>query len=181
MACKHINRENKKEIGTKNTKVEVQKNNQEIIEQNENKQSQLEEHQQKTYHICSFPEDNEILEKKAEMERYNEEEKELLMRVVKEIRYDPEKVPPYLRYIDRKKVRTATMKINKIASLIMIDLITEKNSVLRAAGNIVIELQKQGDDRKRTTKLVKQNFREAEGIMERVRRIKWNETKGIEK
>ena len=116
MACKHINRENKKEIGTKNTKVEVQKNDQEIIEQNENEQSQLEEHQQKTYHICSFPDDNEMLEKRAEMERHNEEEKELLMRVVKEIRYDPEKVPPNLRYIDRKKVRTATMKINKIAS-----------------------------------------------------------------
>ena len=35
--------------------------------------------------------------KKAEMESYNEEEKELLMRVVKEIRYDPERIPPNLR------------------------------------------------------------------------------------
>ena len=38
----------------------------------------------KTYHICLFPEDDKTLEKKAETERYNEEEKELLMRVVKE-------------------------------------------------------------------------------------------------
>ena len=88
----------------KNSKVEVQENVQEITEHNENKHGQAEERgaqeilveqehekeqQQKTYHVFSFPEDNEILVKKAEMERYNEEEKELLMRVAKEIRYDP--------------------------------------------------------------------------------------------
>ena len=104
------------------------------------KQGHENEQQQKTYHICSFPEDNEILLKKAELERYNEEEKELLMRVVKEIRYDPERIPPNLRYIDRKKVRAATVKITKIESLIKSEKITETNSVLRAAGNIVAEM-----------------------------------------
>ena len=74
------------------------------------------------------------------MERYNEEEKELLMRVVKEIRYDPERIPPNLRYTDRKKVRAATAKINKIASLIKTETVTETNSVLRAAVNIVAEM-----------------------------------------
>ena len=74
------------------------------------------------------------------MERYNEEEKELLMRVVKEIRCDPERIPPNLRYTDRKKVRAATAKINKIASLIKTETITETNSVLRAAVNIVAEM-----------------------------------------
>ena len=74
------------------------------------------------------------------MERYNEEEKELLMRVVKEIRYDPERIPPNLRYTDRMKVRAATAKINKIASLIKTETITETNSVLRAAVNIVAEM-----------------------------------------
>ena len=74
------------------------------------------------------------------MERYNEEVKELLMRVVKEIRYDPERIPPNLRYTDRKKVRAATAKINKIASLIKTETITETNSVLRAAVNIVAEM-----------------------------------------
>ena len=59
------------------------------------------------------------------MERYNEEEKELLMRLMKEIRYDPERIPPYLRYIDRKKVREATVNINEIVSLIKIETITE--------------------------------------------------------
>ena len=74
----------------KNSKVEVQENDKEIIWNNENKQGQLEEQgvqgtlveqgheneqQQKTYLICSFPEDNEILVKKAKIERYNEEEK----------------------------------------------------------------------------------------------------------
>ena len=78
--------------------------------------------------------------KKAETEKYNEEEKELLMRVRKEIRYDPEKIPPNLRYIDRKKVREATVKINKIASLIKTETITETNSVLCASGNVVAEM-----------------------------------------
>ena len=76
------------------------------------------EQQQKIYHVCSFPENDEILLKKAEIERYNEEEKELLMRVAKEIRYDPERIPPNLRYIDRTKVRLATVKINKIVYLL---------------------------------------------------------------
>ena len=62
------------------------------------------------------------------------------MRVVKEIRYDPERIPPNLRYIDRKKFRVATVKINKIVSLIKTETITEINSVLRAAGNIVAEM-----------------------------------------
>ena len=98
------------------------------------------EQQQKTYHVCSFPEDDEILVKKAEMERYNEEEKELLMRVAKEIRYDPERIPPNLRYIDRKKVREATVKTNKNVCLIKTETITETNSALRTAGNVVAEM-----------------------------------------
>ena len=74
------------------------------------------------------------------MERYNEEEKELLMRVAKEIRYDPERIPPNLRYIDRKKVREATVKTNKNVSLIKTETITETNSALRTAGNAVAEM-----------------------------------------
>ena len=62
------------------------------------------------------------------------------MKVVKEIRYDPERNPPNLRYFDRKKVTAATVKINKIVSLIKTETITETNSVLRAAGNIVAEI-----------------------------------------
>ena len=53
------------------------------------KQEHENEQQQKTYNICSFQKDDEILVKKVQMERYCEEEKELLMRVVKVIRYDP--------------------------------------------------------------------------------------------
>ena len=73
-------------------------------------------------------------------ERHNEKEKELLMRVVKEIRYDPERIPPNLRYFDRNKVRAATVKINKIVSLTKTETITEKNSVLRYVGNIVVDV-----------------------------------------
>ena len=64
--------------------------------------------------ICSFAGDDEILVKKGEMERCNEEEKELLMRLAKEIRYHPERISPNLRYIDRKKVRAATMKTKRL-------------------------------------------------------------------
>ena len=74
------------------------------------------------------------------MERYSEAEKEMLIRVAKEIRYDPERIPPNLRYIDKKKVRAATVKINKFVSLIKAETIVETNSVLRAAGNFVAEM-----------------------------------------
>ena len=62
------------------------------------------------------------------------------MRVAKEIRYDLDRIPRNLRYIDRKKVRVATAKINKIVSLTKTVTITETNSVLRAAGNIIAEI-----------------------------------------
>ena len=74
------------------------------------------------------------------MESYNKEEKELLMRVIKEIIYDSERIPSNLRYIDRKKARAATVKINKIVSLIKTETITVTNSVLSAASNIVAEM-----------------------------------------
>ena len=57
-------------------------------------------------------------QRKAEMKSCNEEEKEPLMRVVKEIRCDRERIPSNLRYIDRKNVRAATVKINKNISFI---------------------------------------------------------------
>ena len=154
--------------------MEVQENDQEIIEHNENKQSHSEEQvvqkilveqgheneqQQKTYHICSFPEDDKTLEKKAETKRYNEEEKELLMRVVKEIRYDPERIPSNLRYIDRKKVRTTTVKINKIVSLIKMKQLQKQIQYYPLLG---IMLSQKQDDRKQSIKLEKKNFRETE-------------------
>ena len=74
------------------------------------------------------------------MERYNEEEKELLKGEVKEIKYDLERISPNLRYIDRKKVRAATVKISKFVSLIKTETITETNSVLHAVGNIIAEM-----------------------------------------
>ena len=78
--------------------------------------------------------------KKAEIKRYNKQKTKLLMTVVKEIRYDPMRIPPNLRYIDRKKVRAATARVKKIVSLIKTEKITETNSVLHASGNIVTEI-----------------------------------------
>ena len=78
----------------------------EIIKHSKNKRSQpvekeallveqehgIEQHQE-TYCTSLFPEVVEILVRKTEMESCNKEEKELLMRVVKEIRCDPERMP----------------------------------------------------------------------------------------
>ena len=132
------------------------------------------------HHICSFLEDGEISVKKAEMERYNDEEKELLMRVVKEIRHDPERISPNLKYIDRKKVRAATVKINKIVSLIKTETITETNSVLRAVGSIFAEMV--GYKKKKMTGDRQPNWRrrileKQKVITQRVRTIKQNETR----
>ena len=96
------------------------------------------------------------------------------MRVVKDIRYDPERITSSLRYIDREKVRTATVEINKIVSLIKTETITETNSVLRAAGNTVAEMV--GYKNKKMIGNRQSNWRrrilEAEGIIQRVKTIK---------
>ena len=85
---------------------------QEIIEHNKNKQRQSEEQtlqeilveqerksaqQYETYHVSSFKENDKILMRKGEIEIPSQEEKELLMRVVKKIRFDPDNNSPNLR------------------------------------------------------------------------------------
>ena len=152
--------------------MEDQDDDLEIMEHDENKQSQLKEQgaqgvlvkqvheseqQKETYLISLLPEDDETLVRKAETENCNEEEKKLLMRLVKEIRFDPERTSPNPRYIDKKKVKTATVKIKKILSLIKTETITETNSVLRASGNIIAEMV--GYKRKETTGNWQQNWR----------------------
>ena len=78
---------------------------------------------------------------RAEIERYDEEEKELLRKVLNEIRQNSKKIAPNLRYNDRNKVIAATMKvINKVIALIRTESIMETNIVLRAAGNVVAEM-----------------------------------------
>ena len=42
--------------------------------------------------------------------------------------------------MDGKKVRAATSRVNKILHLVVTGMITETNTVLRAAGNAVSEL-----------------------------------------
>ena len=81
------------------------------------------------------------------------------MRVVKEIRYDPERIPSKLRYIDRKKVRTTTVKINKIVSLIKMKQLQKQ---IQYYPLLAIMLSQKQDDRKQSIKLEKKNFRETE-------------------
>ena len=57
------------------------------------------------------------------------------MRVVKDIRCYPQRIPPNLRYIDRKKVRAATVKINKIGKLKQVLKQTQNY-----AGNIIVKM-----------------------------------------
>ena len=81
------------------------------------------------------------------------------MRVVKEIRYDPERIPSNLRYIDRKKVRTTTVKIKKIVSLIKMKQLQKQ---IQYYPLLAIMLSQKQDDRKQSIKLEKKNFRETE-------------------
>ena len=115
-------KEIRKQWKRSNSTVEVQENEEEKIEHKKNQKNHLQEQgvqevsveqgndseqQQETHHISLFLEDDEILVKKAEMESLSGGEKERLMRVVKKIRRDPERILANLRYIDRKKVRAA--------------------------------------------------------------------------
>lgn len=83
-----------------------------------------------------FPEDDDSVVRRA----CDEEEKELIRKVLNEIRKKTDKIPPNLRYNDRRKVKAATMKVNKVIALIRTESITETNIVLRAAGNVVAEM-----------------------------------------
>ena len=87
-----------------------------------------------------FPEDDEIVVRRAEIERYDEEEKELLRKVLNEIRQNPENILPNLIYNDKKKVKADTMKVNKVIALIRTESIMVTNIVLRAASNVVAEM-----------------------------------------
>ncbi|XP_037787453.1 uncharacterized protein LOC119583012 [Penaeus monodon] len=73
-------------------------------------------------------------------ERVMKRKKKLIRKVLNEIRENPDKIPPNPRYNDRRKVKAATMKVNKVIALIRTESITETNIVLRAAGNVVAEM-----------------------------------------
>ena len=53
---------------------------------------------------------------------------------------NPDKIPPNLRYIERKKVKEATNRINKVISIITTENITETNTLIRAAANCVADM-----------------------------------------
>ena len=62
--------------------------------------------------------------------------------MINNIRNNPDKIPPNLRYVERKKVRVATNKINKVISVITTENITETNTLIRAAANCVADMVK---------------------------------------
>ena len=53
---------------------------------------------------------------------------------------NPDKIPPNLRYIERKKAKEATNRINKVISIITTENITETNTLIRAAANCVADM-----------------------------------------
>ena len=60
------------------------------------------------------------------------------LRVLKEIRYDSGKILSNLRYIDRRKVRAATVNIDKILSLRKTETITEKTQYYMLLGILLL-------------------------------------------
>ena len=99
-----------------------------------------------------FPRDDETMLMVAEDGNYEEEDKQILQQVLNKIRQNPEKNPPNLRYSDRKKVKSATAKVNKVLPLIRTNSIMETNTVLKAAGNVVSELVDYKDIQKKEDK-----------------------------
>ena len=85
-------------------------------------------------------ENSESILRKAETKGFNEEEKDILQKVLECIRNCPDKIPPNLRYFDRKKVKIAVGKINKVISIISTETISETNLVIRAAANTVADI-----------------------------------------
>ena len=67
-----------------------------------------------------FPEGDKIVVGRTEIERYDEEEKELLRKVLNEIRQNPKKIPPNLRCNGRENVKAATIKVSKVIALISV-------------------------------------------------------------
>ena len=60
--------------------------------------------------------------------------------MINNIRNNPDKNPPSLRYIERKKVKVATNKINKVIYIITTENITETNTLIKAAANCVADM-----------------------------------------
>ena len=104
------------------------------------------------------------------MESCNEEEKELLMRVVKHIRCDPEKFWTNLQYNDRK-VTAAPVKISKIVSHIRTETITETNSALCVADNIVTEMV--GTTRNRQPNGQRTVLEKQKALRKELRQLNW--------
>ena len=112
---------------------------QEYENENEEQDEQCDAETQETNNRISFLDDESLLHR-AQIAGFKDEEKELLKDVINNIRNNPDKIPPNLRYIERKKVRVARNKINKVISLITTDNITETNTLIRAAANCVADM-----------------------------------------
>ena len=120
------------EIRRMNEAVEDQEDEREGEEQNE----QYEYEAQETDHHRSILDVESVLDR-AQVEGFGDEEKYLLKDVLNNIENNPDKIPPNLRYSERKKVKAAASKINKIISIITTENITETNTLLKAAANTV--------------------------------------------
>ena len=82
--------------------------------------------------------ENKTLQR-ADFEGYGKEDKEVLKKMLYAIRNSPHKIPPNLRYMDRKKVKLTTSRVNKIIPLMITETFTETNMLIRVAGNVVAE------------------------------------------
>ena len=112
---------------------------QEHENEDEEQAEQYDAEMQETYTHISFL-DEESLLNRAQIAGFEDEEKELLKDVINNIRNNPDKNSPNLRYIERKKVKVATNKINKVISINRTENITETNTLIKAAANCVADM-----------------------------------------
>ena len=123
------------EIRRKSQAPEEQEEESEDVQQNQQCDAEANE----TNNHPSFQDDESLL-RRAQFEGFNDNEKELLKDVLNNITNNPDKIPPNLRYIERKKVKEATNRINKVISIITTENITETNTLIRAAANCVADM-----------------------------------------
>ena len=112
---------------------------QEHENEDEEQAEQYDAEMQETYTHISFLDEERLLNR-AQIAGFEDEEKELLKDVINNIRNNPDKNPPNLRYIERKKVKVATNKISKVISIIRTENITETNTLIKAAANCVADM-----------------------------------------
>ena len=108
------------------------------LEQLEDETSQNDENEIHQESVGLFMQELELT-RMVELNEFDDEQKEIVAEMFGYIRENPHKIPPNLRYMDRKKVKSETEKVNSVLCVFETENITETNIVIKAAANVVAD------------------------------------------